>query len=385
MKIDYFVVEADQLESKDNELTDVLNALDRFLIKNSIKQTQIVRVTIFYDPLAIKNYTQVISNTIKEHFKYAIPAISLLAQPPLGKGSLAMEVSYVADPIAVIIYKKYNNVFYTLLTYNKQQHIFISGLQSAASDNSILKQSEDAFETLEHIFNKEGFAFTDIIRQWNYIQGIIAENDGDQNYQIFNDVRTKFYDKNGLISHYPAATGIGIKEGGIILEVHALKPTTEVQLAEIHNPLQVDAFAYSDKVLEGKPIVGFKKKTSPKFSRAKWLANENYAHILISGTASIHGEETIGLNDVEKQTYLTIKNIYQLIEKDHLSKLNTNCKKAPQIFTNVRVYIKNASDFDIVKKVCGEYFTTPNIVYVEADICRENLLVEIEGCVCINI
>lgn len=385
MKIEYFVAEASKLADKGSEIADVLDKIDCNLSKLNIKQTQIVRLTIFYTPNARVNYIEQLSSSIKNYFKYALPAVSYIAQPPLGGCNVCVEVSYVADKKAVIVYKKHKNIFYTLLTYNTEEHIIISGLQSLDTQKNMEEQSEDVFQALEYILEQEGFVFTDIVRQWNYIQGIIVEKNGDQNYQLFNDVRTKYYAKNGLNSNYPAATGIGIKEGGLVLEVHALKPSKDVHLAEISNPLQTNAYAYSEKVLEGKPIIGFQKKSTPKFSRAKWVANSSYAQVMVSGTASIHGEETIGINNIEKQTHFTVKNIFQLIEKEHLTPLNAACKTASQKFEVLRVYIKNANDIDTVRKVCNEYFTTPNIIFIEADICRDNLLVEIEGVVSIKL
>jgi enamine deaminase RidA (YjgF/YER057c/UK114 family) len=381
MKIEYFVAEASSLADKGIEIADVLDKIDCNLSKLSIKQTQIVRLTVFYNPSKKINYLEQLSSSIKNYFKYALPAVSYIAQPPFGGRNVCVEVSYVADKKAVIVYKKHKNIFYTLLTNNTEKHIFISGLQSLDTQKNMEEQSEDVFQALEYILEQEGFVFTDIIRQWNYIQDIIVEKDGNQNYQLFNDVRTKYYIKNGLNSNYPAATGIGIKEGGLVLEVHALKPSKDMHLSEISNPLQTNAYAYSEKVLAGKPIVGYQKKTTPKFSRAKWVDNSSYAQVLVSGTASIHGEETIGINNIEKQTHFTIKNIYQLIDKEHFATLNTAYKTASYKFEIIRVYVKNANDIDKVRKVCSEYFTTPNIIFIEADICRDNLLVEIEGVV----
>jgi len=46
---------------------------------------------------------------------------------------------------------------------------------------------------------------------------------------------------------------------------------------------------------------------------------------------------------------------------------------------SLRVYVKYKKDIPPVKDVCHKYFPELPIVYVVADICRPELLVEIEG------
>ena len=44
-----------------------------------------------------------------------------------------------------------------------------------------------------------------------------------------------------------------------------------------------------------------------------------------------------------------------------------------------RAYVKNYKDIEIVKKLCKEAFPNTDGIYVVADICRDELLTEIEG------
>jgi spore coat polysaccharide biosynthesis protein SpsF (cytidylyltransferase family) len=48
-------------------------------------------------------------------------------------------------------------------------------------------------------------------------------------------------------------------------------------------------------------------------------------------------------------------------------------------FSLVRVYIKKQEDFNSVKSICYEHFKDSPVIFVEADICRDDLLTEIEA------
>ncbi len=50
-------------------------------------------------------------------------------------------------------------------------------------------------------------------------------------------------------------------------------------------------------------------KHAPQFERALLIANRKEAVLHISGTASIIGQETVGKDDIEKQTIVTINNM----------------------------------------------------------------------------
>lgn len=380
MRIDFFIAGSKESTNVNEEVGAAIHAFNNALSENNISQNRLVKLVVFYNPKGGNNILIDLKSAVNNAILVQVP-VSYVAQPPQNGQNILIEAAYIHDVNVEVSHHSYSNINYAKACVHNEEHLFVSGLQDENWNSGIKNQSEFAFDALEMVLNHEGFKFSDIVRQWNYIEGIIDHKNGDQNYQIFNDVRTKYYNKNELVSRYPAATGIGVKEGGIIIEVHALKDHSSLQLAEIANPLQTDAFNYSEEVLEGKPLEGFVCKTTPKFSRAKLVVNSKQAHVLVSGTASIHGEETIGINNIEEQTKYTIENIYELIKPELLGSFNHNCVKANQSFSSVRVYVKNQIDFEVVRNICEQSFDTENIVYVEADVCRDNLLVEIEGVV----
>lgn len=343
---------------------------------NKALQKRIVRLTIFYAPSKDQEIEELIRAQIANVFNDNPPTFSLLAQPPYCQGKILIETCYTNNPAYQISHHTLNKIPYSIARSKTEEHLFVSGARTCSNNATIQKHSEDAFEQLNAILKKENFSYKHIVRQWNYIEDIISVNDKrKQHYQIFNDVRTKYYNEYGLISDFPAATGIGIKEAGVIIEVHAIK-SNKVTTSEVKNPEQTDAFNYSQEVLEGLASAGLKSRSTPKFARGRRINYPDYSHLYISGTASIIGEETVGIGDIRLQTATTLENILKLTDTAiNNEKLNYQSAKNNYL----RVYVKTTSDMPTVEAFCKKAFPNTTCIIVEADICRSNLLVEIEG------
>ena len=127
-------------------------------------------------------------------------------------------------------------------------------------------------------------------------------------------------------------------------------------------------------------------KTTPKFERGKIVFTPENIDIYVSGTAAILGELTIEQHDIESQTVTTIENILELVSMENLKnnisddlKTRIDSLPDPLPFSNVRAYVKHISDIETVRKICNRYFGDCPMIILKADICRNNLLVEIEG------
>ena len=102
--------------------------------------------------------------------------------------------------------------------------------------------------------------------------------------------------------------------------------------------------------------------------------------IFVSGTASIIDSESQHIEDPVKQTEQTLDNIAALIDGQNLDKHgipgfscglgNLEC---------VRVYVKRPSEYKAIQQVCERRLPKVPILYTIADVCRPELLVEIEG------
>jgi enamine deaminase RidA (YjgF/YER057c/UK114 family) len=251
-----------------------------------------------------------------------------------------------------------------------------------AEAGNILFRSETAFRQIHQILTEEGMEFSDIIRQWNYIEQITEtldeHNSPSQHYQIFNDVRSKYYQLSDFKNGFPAATGIGMDFGGIIIDAIAARFEDENSIVAIKSPVQFDAYTYSKDVLAENNAMSDFCRTTPKFERAKILTPSGKKWILISGTAAISGQASDNQFSAEHQTEMTIQNILRLISVENIAKhgISSNEKASIQ---SLRVYVKYRKDISNVKAVCIKHFAELPIIYVVADICRPELLVEIEG------
>ncbi len=229
---------------------------------------------------------------------------------------------------------------------------------------------------------KENMTFGNIVRQWNYIPSILSvnkfENSTLQNYQIFNDIRAFYYNPGSFKNGYPAATGIGSGYGSVTIDFIAVNSEEDISVMPVKSPVQQSAYNYTEKVLEGEALSTESGKKPPLFERGKLISYPDKNYVFISGTASIKGEKTISVGDVKEQTKITIDNILELTMKKNMESIGVMGDDSPT-YDYVRVYMKNRDDFNEVKQVVEQQMKVKEIIYVEADICRNNLLVEIEA------
>lgn len=250
---------------------------------------------------------------------------------------------------------------------------FLVGMVQSNSDRSCQVNAEKTFADLTLLLQQAGMEMKHIIRQWNYLEDILGFDGEEQRYQEFNNVRSRYYGDVFLENGYPAATGIGMNRGGVIIEFVAVD-SSEIISKPVDNPGQISAHKYSEKVLVGDECV---IKTTPKFERARYLENREKKLFLISGTASIVGEKTMGVDDPELQTEVTIENIQRLYSDEVLKSISDNTLEPK--YGHARVYVKNRRDFAAIKRTFKKHYGNLPVVYIIADICRNDLLVEIEG------
>jgi hypothetical protein len=328
------------------------------------KDECILRLTFFGTPPSDEEYLKrrsILEEKALACFGNREPALSYVSQPPL-HAPLLMEVhSIVAGEIDKITYKRFQNKPYTLLENKEGRFLFAGGFQSDISA-SVEQQSVNVFRQIEELLKLEHFPIHSIIRQWNYIERISCFSNGKQHYQSFNNARSDFYAKDSWPHGYPAATGIGANLGGVVVDLDAAVFTSpDAYAVPIDNPLQIAAHTYSDKVLK----TAHKTKATPKFERAKSIVFANRRIVYISGTAAIRGENSLSNAGLEHQLHATIENITQLTGK------------APWIM--LRVYLKNKADYALAERLIKEYHLHIPISYMCADVCRDELLIEIEG------
>ena len=294
--------------------------------------------------------------------------ITFVPQPLLPTDGLTAEIYTLSTTEGIQFHEGYG-----LLQNKDSSLIFIEGIASSDFRDGVFKQSTEVFEKLDSILARHGFSPDDIVRQWNYIGNITHHREGRQNYQEFNDARSAYYQKGVWANGYPAATGIGASFDGVIVGCIAFKAASGVY--PINNPLQIAAHEYSKQVLVDNNENAI--KSTPKFERAKLIEIGGRACCFVSGTAAIRGEQSMNDTSARSQTIQTIENIEYLVSKENLQRYG--CKPYDLHYVNLRVYVKNAEDYEEVRSIVAERYPDVPAVYTIADVCRQELLVEIEG------
>ena len=334
---------------------------------SQVDSVALIKLAIFGKPADNSEYRQnlaTVDKVAEEVFGKQPPLTSYIAQKT-SHGGVTVEATYIAGNNATI--EHHRN--YRLITINGCTELMTGGIVPRFEGRSTFEQSKDIFEGIEKMLKSNGFKPSDIYRQWNYIPGITVLNDGSQNYQEFNDARSIFYGSDKWTGGYPAATGIGTSAGGVVVEICAIKGEECANLP-IDNPLQIAAHNYSQQVLDGKIIAQLNERTTPKFERARLLGNT----ILISGTAAIKGECSNYSSDAVEQAAETMEIMDRLTSKENIPVDNNGSQ-----YDLLRVYVKRENDIPAVCEYMQSHYPAAKKHYLIADVCRPELLIEIEG------
>jgi enamine deaminase RidA (YjgF/YER057c/UK114 family) len=197
-------------------------------------------------------------------------------------------------------------------------------------------------------------------RVFNYLPSITADENGTERYRRFNVGRHDAFDLVAKTwAAYPAACALGVARGpGAIAFVASDRPGKAVE-----NPRQISAFQYP-------AIYG---KRSPSFSRAMLTAPGADRMLYISGTASIVGHESLHPGDAGAQTEEILRNLEALLASCGAPRL-----AALPAGLTMKVYIRHQADLPAVSARLAVLPNTAQLMVLQAEICRKELLVEIE-------
>lgn len=200
-------------------------------------------------------------------------------------------------------------------------------------------------------------------RFWNFIPDIGAPMvDGLDRYMVFNAGRYDAYgDQSGAMG---TATAVGIK--GSDLSIHCL--ALEEAGTPVENPRQTPAWQYSARY---GPL-------PPSFSRATIVGLGGRRTLLIGGTASVVGEDSRHAGAFDGQMDEILLNLEALIRR---ADGNSNGGKAPlHRLVDVRVYVTSGTHAERVREIFVSRCPRARTIAVAvAQICRPELLVEVEG------
>lgn len=222
-----------------------------------------------------------------------------------------------------------------------------------------------AYSIYKSLLNEINHQKLHLLRIWNIIPKINEHSNGEEHYQSFCAGRAQAYSEAGLGNNQlPAASAIGGSEENCLVYLLA-SPHAGIP---VENPRQVSAYDYP-------PQYG---RRSPSFSRGLCWNYYGSEILFISGTASILNHASCHLGNVKQQCLQSLDNIMSLASEAS-KKMGVNF----QIKSNttwLKIYIRYESDLemvlDVVTKALGHEMP---LMILKADICRKELLVEIEG------
>jgi enamine deaminase RidA (YjgF/YER057c/UK114 family) len=312
------------------------------------------------------------------HFGEGLPITSFVLQPPCAGAALALEAWAIGGPDVRLEHFGPQTL---AVSYDSVRWVYCGGISLEPDDRGVWQQTTTAMRQLRTLLAQAGSGVEHVVRTWFYLGGITEPEGGTQRYKEFNRARTDSYHDVEFCSAlsggatglrmYPASTGIGMGGRGLVLGCHTLQTTRpDARMLALENPQQVPAYSYGPKY----------SPQSPKFSRAIALLLGDYVTTWISGTASIVNSESCHPGDVRQQTEQTIDNIESLIAADNFAAHGVPRAGARlQDLAKVRVYLKRAADYAACKAICERRFGPVPAIYAVADVCRPELLVEIEG------
>ena len=234
------------------------------------------------------------------------------------------------------------------------KHCLLSSLAPAQGSTPRAEQTRRTLALLEKALAQGGFELADLVRTWFFLDDILAW------YAEFNHARTEVYSGIKFRSgSMPASTGVGGRNTtavALTLAAWAVQPANSAtRVQEISSPLQCPAPTYGSS-----------------FCRAMEIGSASGRNLLVSGTASIapHGE-TLWKGSVHKQVDLTMEVLEAILHSRNFTFSD---------LTRAVAYFSRRSDVLAFADWCArrDVRSLP-IVIARCDICRDDLLFEIEA------
>ncbi|MCE5184635.1 MAG: hypothetical protein LLF76_00725 [Planctomycetaceae bacterium] len=208
------------------------------------------------------------------------------------------------------------------------------------------------FEGMQRQLRLAGSDFSHTVRTWLFADRILSW------YGQLNQERDRFFQQHGIFDKLvPASTGIGAANplgAALTAELLAIEPADgRTTIEKIASPMQCEALDYRSS-----------------FSRAILITTPNRKKLYISGTASIGSDgRTEHLNDCARQIELTMQVIGALAKSGSMTWSDS---------VEAIAYFKDSRDFALFDEYCAKYGLDLPHIKIEADICRSELLFELE-------
>jgi enamine deaminase RidA (YjgF/YER057c/UK114 family) len=203
------------------------------------------------------------------------------------------------------------------------------------------------------------------LRIWNVLPEINGETADGERYWQFNGARQEAFMgmQREIRDNVPAASALGSPQPGPLTVYCIAGAEAPIPL---ENPRQTHAWDYP-------PQFG---PRSPTFARG-CIEPGPAPTLFVSGTASIVGCQTAHPGDVRAQTCETVRNLRAVLAAAN-QRLGTERFSLERL--SYKVYVRRSEDVvPIDEELRRAIGPAPQALYLRADICRRDLLVEIEA------
>jgi hypothetical protein len=282
-------------------------------------------------------------------------ACSIIGQCPLNNGKVALWLYAVEAKEAEDIKEQSDE---TIWTHNGRKHIW-SANGERKNGTSHEQTHEIMQQYMERLDSHKANLKDNCIRTWFYVRDI------DLHYSGLVKARKALFEANGLTptTHFIASTGIEGKGTDIHALVHldayAITGLQPGQVSYLHAPTHLNPT----------------HEYGVTFERGTAVAYGDRTHLFISGTASINNKgEIVHPYHVAEQTARMWENVQALLAEGGAE---------AQDIVQATVYLRDASDYAVVRSRLKAQLPHTPMVFVQAPVCRPGWLVEME-CIAIT-
>ncbi len=214
-------------------------------------------------------------------------------------------------------------------------------------------QAESVWKRIEMALENAGMDLRDVVRTWFFVDRILEW------YPAFNAVRSRVFEERNLFAGVlPASSGVGTSNSAgaaLVSDLLAMRPKAgRLELRNVISPLQCPAMQYRSS-----------------FSRAVEVHAAGCRLLFVSGTASIAPDgATAHVGDAARQVATTMEVVEKILESRGMGWADV---------TRGIAYFKDIDQAEELDRYCAER-CLPDLPLVvsSADICRDELLFEIE-------
>lgn len=309
------------------ELFDVEIVFERFFLSDAANQQRQVEYAVSH---------------VSDH------AVSIIGQAPLNGTKVALWI-YAQSGVETLPAK--DGLF--VVRSGAYRHFWGARAVCRGSDSRI--QTEGILREYSKALHKCGCELSkNSLRTWFFVQEI------DFNYGGVVEARNRVFKEHNLTrdTHFIASTGIAGRmadtENIVVMDTYAVSGLNESQIRYISAPTHLNpTYQYG---------VSFERGTRIDYG--------DRCHVLVSGTASIDNKgHVMHHGDIRKQTARMIENVEALLN-------DADC--GYEDISHIIVYLRDCSDFDIVKEIFrSEFPEIPHIITL-APVCRPGWLIEME-------